>query len=54
VLSRFGCLTDVSQVVVTIQLSEPDGDGGEFDESHEVGEQFVIAGCDAPELLSAR
>ena len=36
---------------MTIQLSDPDGDGGEFDEAHEVGEQFVISGCDTPEVF---
>ena len=29
---------------------DPDGDGGKFDEAHEVGEQLVVAGGDAPEL----
>ncbi|MBB3399591.1 hypothetical protein FHT71_006311 [Rhizobium sp. BK060] len=36
---------------MTIQLFEPYGDRGEFDEAHEVCEQFVIACCDAAELF---
>ena len=36
---------------MTILLFEPDCDGGEFDEAHEVGEQLVVAGCDAAELF---
>jgi hypothetical protein len=31
--------------------SDHDGDSGDFDEAHEVGEQFVVARCDPPELL---
>jgi hypothetical protein len=45
-----GCLNS-GGVLGRSDLSEPDGDGDEHDESHEVGEQFVIGGCDAPELL---
>ena len=36
---------------MTILLFEPDGDSGEFDEAHEVGEQLVVACGDAAELL---
>jgi len=36
---------------VTIQLSKPDLDSGEFDEAHKVGEQLVVSCRDAPELL---
>jgi hypothetical protein len=36
---------------VIIQLSKPDGDGGEFDEAHEIGEELVISCCHAPELF---
>jgi hypothetical protein len=36
---------------VTILLFEPDGDRGEFDEAHKVGEQLVIACGDAAELF---
>ena len=34
-----------------IQLSKPDGDGGEFDEAHEIGEELLISCCHAPELF---
>jgi hypothetical protein len=37
--------------VVPILLFEPDGDSGEFDEAHEVGEQLVVACGDAEDLL---
>jgi hypothetical protein len=37
--------------VATIQRFEPDGDSGEFNEAHEVGEELVVAGGDAPELF---
>ena len=32
-------------------LLEPDSDSSEFDEAHEVGEQLVVSGRDAPELF---
>jgi hypothetical protein len=41
----------VRQAVVAIQLSEPEGDSGEFDEAHEVCEQLVVSGGDAAELF---
>jgi hypothetical protein len=36
---------------VTLQLLKPNSDGGEIDEAHEVGEELVISGRDAAELL---
>jgi hypothetical protein len=36
---------------VTILLFKPDSDGGEFDEAHEVDEQFVVSGGDTTELF---
>jgi hypothetical protein len=36
---------------VTILLFEPDGDSGEFNETHEVDEQLVVSGSDAAELF---
>lgn len=31
--------------------SKHDGDGGDFDEAHEVCEAFVVVGCDTRELF---
>ena len=36
---------------MTILLFEPDSDSGEFDEAHEVDEQFVVSGGDTTELF---
>lgn len=36
---------------MTILLFEPDGDGGEFNEAHEVDEQLVVSGGDTAELF---
>jgi hypothetical protein len=36
---------------MTIELSEPNSDGGDFDEAHKVDEELVVSGCDASELL---
>ena len=44
----------MSYDAVTILRFEPDCDGGEFDEAHEVGEQLVVSDCHAPELLKKR
>ena len=37
--------------MVIIKLFEPDCDSGELDEAHEVGEQLVVSGRDAAELV---
>jgi len=36
---------------VTISLFEPDGDSGEFDEAHKVGEELVVSCRDTAELF---